>query len=109
MEELSSRCGVPAFYIEDSLSNLKKRGAIIEPSRGKFLTDFAIMSDKHGLWLEENAPKAVEPLSDEIFEALTRLSADMKSVGFYRAGKKRGRARLSVRRDGIQLPQQEIL
>lgn len=87
VEELSSRCGVPAFYIEDSLSNLKKRGAVIEPFRGKFLTDFAIMSDKHGLWLEENAPKAVEPLSDEIFAALTRLSADMKSVGFYRAGK----------------------
>ena len=87
VEELSSRCGVPAFYIEDSLANLKKRGAVIEPSRGRFLTDFVIMSDKHGLWLEENAPRAVEPLAGEISAALTRLSADMKSVGFYRAGK----------------------
>lgn len=87
VEELSTRCGVPAFYIEDCVSNLKKRGAVIEPSRGRFLTDFAIMSDKHGLWIEENAPKAVKPLADDVFEALTRLCDDMKSVGHYRADK----------------------
>lgn len=87
VEELSARCGVPAFYIEDSLANLKKRGAVIEPSRGKFLTDFAIMSDKHGIWIEENAPKAVEPFADDVFEALTRLYDDMKAVGHYRADK----------------------
>ena len=87
VEELSALSGVPAYYLEDSLSNLKKRGAVTEPIRGKFLTDFAILSDRHGLWLEENAPKAVEPLAGEMLEALKGLAADMTAVNHYRAGK----------------------
>lgn len=35
VEALASSCKVPAYYIEDSLKKLKKRGALIEPSRGK--------------------------------------------------------------------------
>lgn len=85
VEELSALCGVPAYYIEDRLDNLKKRGAVIETPTSKYQTDLAIIEDKHGIYVEENAKTAVTRLSDRVFSALEGLAKDMENVKHYRA------------------------
>lgn len=88
IEELAKLCGVPAYYIEERIENLSKREAIVEQSKGKYRTDFAIWSDKYGIYLEENAEKALLPVMDKLIKALLNIAEDSKSIDFYRAGKR---------------------
>ncbi len=85
VEELASLCGVPAYYIEDRVSNLLTREAVIEQVRGKYRTNFVIFSDKYGIYCEENAEKSLLPVTDRVIDALNALTEDMKTVDFYRA------------------------
>lgn len=46
VEELAKLCGVPAYYVEESLENLIRREALSEIVKGKYRTEFIIYSDK---------------------------------------------------------------
>lgn len=87
IEELAKLCGVPAYYIEERIENLCKRDAIVEQAKGKYRTDFVIWSDKYGIYLEENAEKALLPIMDKLIEALMNIAEEAKNIDFYRAGK----------------------
>lgn len=85
VEQLSELCGVPAYYVEDSLRNLSARGAVTTPSKGRYQTDFIIWSDVHGRYCEENAEKALRPLLDDMVTALRAVAAEGAQIDFYRA------------------------
>lgn len=86
-EDLAKLCGVPAYYVEERLENLVKRNAAIEAVRGKYQTNFIIWSDKHGIYCEENAPKALLPIQDRFLAALKSLAEEAGKLGFYKAEK----------------------
>lgn len=85
VEELAKLTGVPAFYIEERIDNLIKREALVEASKGRYLTDFIIWQDKHGIYCEENAEKALMPIMDKLISALDGIAEDAAKVDFYRA------------------------
>lgn len=86
-EELAKLCGVPAYYVEERLENLVKRGAVIEAVKGKYQTDFIIWSDKYGIYCEENAEKTIIPMVDMMVAALKALASDAGKIDFYKAEK----------------------
>lgn len=87
VEELAKLCGVPAYYVEDSIRNLLKREALIEPAKGKYQTDFVIWSDKYGIYCEENAEKAIMPVMDDLLTALKEIAKHAMKLDFYKAEK----------------------
>lgn len=87
VEELAKLCGVPAYYIEERLNNLLKREALIEVTKGKYQTNFIILSDKHGAYCEENAEKALMPVMDRLLDALDCIAREAAKIDFYKAGK----------------------
>ncbi len=87
VEELSTICGVPAYYIEDSLANLVKRGAVIEPMKGKYQTDFLIFTDKYAVYAEEHAEAALAPVMERLIDALDAIGDELLGIDFYRGGK----------------------
>ncbi|MBE6560424.1 MAG: RNA polymerase sigma factor [Ruminococcaceae bacterium] len=86
-EELADLCGVPAYYIEDCLANLKKRNAVITTPGGKVQTDFVIWTDKYAIFFEENLPGAAAPVADRMCEAIRVLARDAQQIPFWRAEK----------------------
>ncbi len=89
-EELAKLCGVPAYYIEDKISRLLKYEAIAEAAKGKYQTDFVILSDKHGIYCEENAEKTLMPVMEELIAALKEISRQAMKLDFYKAEKSEG-------------------
>ncbi len=87
VEELAKLCGVPAYYIEDSVANLVKRAALISPEKNKYRTDFVIYTDKYGQYCEENCEKALSGVMDKLIGALDGLYEEAGKLDFYRAGK----------------------
>lgn len=87
VEELAKLCGVPAYYVEERIENLLKREAILEVSKGKYQTDFIIWSDKHGIYCEENAEKALMPIMEKLLKALDCISEEASKIDFYKAEK----------------------
>lgn len=87
IEELAALCGVPAYYIEDRIEALEKRRAIIQPSKGRYLTDFIIWQDKHGKYWEENSEAALMPIAEKLASAFSRLFEEAVKIDFYRAEK----------------------
>lgn len=85
VEELAKITGVPAFYIEERIDNLVKREAVVEVSKGRYQTNFIIWSDKHGIYCEENAAKALMPIMDKLFAKLDLIAEDAAKMNFYRA------------------------
>lgn len=86
VETLSGLCGVPAYYIEDALQNLKHREAITEPSKGKYLTDFIIYGAEHSAY-NEKAGKFLEDIIDEFAELIKSFTEAVIQNGVYTAGK----------------------
>ena len=84
---MSKLCGVPAYYVEERISNLVKREALIEPTKGKYQTAFVIYSDKYGIFSEENAEKALLPIIDRMVNAFKKISDEAKDIDFYKAEK----------------------
>ncbi len=87
VEEISGFCGVPAYYVEDRMENLLRREAVIMESKGRYRTDFIILSDKHASFLENNAERVLMPMMDRLVSALKEISAQAQRIDFYRAGK----------------------
>lgn len=87
VEELAKVCGVPAYYIEDRIQNLLKREAVIEISRGRYQTNFIILSDKHGIYCEENTEKALMPMMDKLLTALGCIAEEAAKIDFHKAGR----------------------
>lgn len=85
-EELAALCGVPAYYVEDRMSNLKRRAAVIEVG-DKIQTDCLIFSDKHGQYCEANAEKVLMPIMDDLYQALQSIARDAAAMDFYKAEK----------------------
>lgn len=89
VEELAKICGVPAYYIEDRIENLLKREAVIEQTKGKYLTNFVIYSDKYGIYCEEKAEKILMPIMDRMLEAIKNITEEAHEIDFYKAEKSR--------------------
>lgn len=87
VEEISGFCGVPAYYVEDRMENLLRREAVIMESKGRYRTDFIILSDKHAAFLEKNAQRVIMPMMDRLVSALKAISVEAQRIDFYRAGK----------------------
>lgn len=87
VEELSAICGVPAYYIEDSLVNLVKRGAMIETVKGKYQTDLLIFTDKYAIYAEEHAEAALAPVMERLVDALDAIGDELLAIDFYRGGR----------------------
>lgn len=87
IEELAKCCGVPAYYIEESIKNLLKREAIIEITKGKYQTAFIIWSDKYKKFEEENVKKVLTPIMDDLIQMIKCISKEANKIGFYKANK----------------------
>ncbi len=87
VEELAKALGVPAFYIEDRVTYLEERCALIQPSKGKYRTDFLIRTDKYAKFCEENVEAALMPIIDRLTDALEQLYAEARKIDHYRAEK----------------------
>ena len=86
VEELAKICGVPAYYVEDSLANLLKREAVSEPVKGKYRTEFMIFSDKISRYAEK-AKDIFTPVTEDVVKAVCHLADEAESLGIYSAGK----------------------
>lgn len=88
VEELAKICGVPAYYIEDSLRNLVYREAVSEVSRGKYRTEFIIYSDKVSEY-SEKSENLFLPVMDDFIASMNALTDDIEKRNIYTAGKPR--------------------
>lgn len=87
IEELAKMCGVPAYYIEERIENLLNRDAVFEVSKGRYQTTFIIWSDKHGIYCEENAQRALMPIMEKLLKALEGIAEEAAGIDFYKAEK----------------------
>lgn len=87
VEELSKICGVPSYYIEDTVKNLLERNALIEVKKGKYRTDFIIWTDKHGDYCEKYGAMSLEPINEELMSALQEFYKGAERLSFYHAGR----------------------
>ena len=87
IEELAKLCGVPAYYIEDKISRLLQYEAMAEAGKGKYQTDFVILSDTYAIYCEENAEKTLMPVMEELIAALKEISGQAMKLDFYKAEK----------------------
>ncbi len=86
VEELAEICGVPAYYVEDRIDNLLKREAVSEPAKGKYRTEFMIYSDKVRQY-GEKAAGLLEPVVEDMVNAMRVLADGVEGLGIYTAGK----------------------
>ncbi len=87
VEAIAKRCGVPAYYIEDSIANLQRRQALTEQGSGKYRTAFLIWDDRYDIYCEAHAEKALMPVMEPMLDALDAIAEEMMTLDFYRAGK----------------------
>ena len=87
VEDLAKLIGVPAYYIEDRIYNLTQRKALIEQPKGKYLTDFVIISKKHYEYLKQSSMPAVAPIADRMTAALKKLTAETYRTDHCKGGK----------------------
>ncbi|MBE6658751.1 MAG: sigma-70 family RNA polymerase sigma factor [Ruminococcaceae bacterium] len=87
VEALSKHCGVPAYYIEDSIANLLRRQALTEQGNGKYRTDFLIWDDRYDIYCETHAEEALMPVMEPMLDALDTIAEEAMTLDFYRAGK----------------------
>ena len=81
VEELSSLTGVPAFYIEDRISNLIKREALIQPTKKTVQTNFLIFSKETNDYALTNSAKFAAAVSEDFYRLSLRLAEKMLSSG----------------------------
>lgn len=86
VEELAKLCGVPAYYIEDRLSNLIKHEALSEPAKGKYRTEFIIYSDKVSEYGEKHK-YIFEPVVGKFIFSMKTLAGSIVKAGICTAGK----------------------
>lgn len=86
IDELAKLCGVPAFYVEDSIQNLLKRQAVTEPVKGKYQTNFIIYSNQVDEYRQKARP-LFAPVVRPFVESMERLCKDCRGLGHYTAGK----------------------
>ncbi len=84
VEDLSRITGVPAYYIEDRIADLTARNALAEVSRGRYGTNFIILSDREGSWFEQHAERAIGSLCPRFADAMDALIADAEKIPFHR-------------------------
>lgn len=87
IEELTKCCGVPAYYIEESINNLLKREAVIEPVKGKYQTDFIIWSDEYGKFTENKAKVILMPIMNKLISMLKNITVDANKINFFKANR----------------------
>ena len=87
IEELSKLTGIPAFYIEERMDNLKRRAAVIEQPKGRYQTDFVIYFDKHCAYYDERAELVLLPIMERMITAFKSISKEACEISFYKAEK----------------------
>ena len=87
VETLSKQCGVPAYYIEDSVNTLLSRRALIEQTKDRYRTDFLIWSDKYGIYGEEHAEASLMPVMERMLDAFDAIAKETAALAHYRAEK----------------------
>lgn len=86
IEELAKLCGVPAYFIEDTVNRLIYREAITEPVKGKYQTCFIIYNEDHQRY-NENAENLAMPIVDEFADLIKIFTQKVIDTGVYTAGK----------------------
>ncbi len=87
VEELAELTGVPAFYIEDSLANLIKREAVIQPTKNTVQTNFLIFDDPALQYGKAHAGKLAQSLSAPFYQCAQALTEQTLSLGVATAEK----------------------
>lgn len=87
VEELSELTGVPAFYIEDSITNLRKREAVIRPTKSTVQTDFLIFDEQIYQYEQACANQCAEDVSEKFYLCAQGLTEQTLSMGIYTADK----------------------
>ena len=87
VEELSSITGVPAYFIEDRISNLIKREAVIQPTKTTVQTNFLIFDDTISAYAPGNSGKFVAAVSEKFFQLSRQLTDEVLSSGLQTANR----------------------
>lgn len=82
VEELSKLTGVPAYYIEDRISNLVKREAVIKPTRATAQTDFLIFDEKVSSYAPERSGEVVAAVSEQFYQLSHQLTEIMLTTNY---------------------------
>jgi len=90
LEEIVKYCGVPAYYVEDTLENLVKREAVTETAGHKYLTAFPIWTDEFGIYGETYAESMLAPILEPLSEAIAKFTEEAFLLDFYKAGRSEG-------------------
>lgn len=87
IEELSKLCGVPAYYIENSVENLIKREAMIKTDKIKYRTDFIIYGDQVIQYAMSAHDKFTSAIAEPFIQTLKGFTKAVIETGIYTAGK----------------------
>ena len=85
VEALSGLTGVPAYFIEDRISNLIKREAVIQPTRATVQTNFLIFDEKIKGYAHEHTGEFVTSVSEKFYALSRRLTDKILSSGLQTA------------------------
>ena len=86
-EELAKLTGVPAYYVEDKLDSLDTYAALIQPSKGRYQTDFIIITEAYWKFCMGFAKENFRSIADQMCSALEKLFEEAEKINFYRGGK----------------------
>ena len=86
VEALSAHTGVPAYYVEDNLQQLKHRGAMSDQPGGRFLSEVAIYTPEHVAYFRQQEA-LFTPLAAGFARALQALADKAAQLGHYTAGR----------------------
>lgn len=89
VEELSTLTGIPAYYIEDRIDNLKYREAIIEKPSGKYQTNFMIHKNSDIKNHIERGKLISEKVWQRFIDIIDDCMDSVMNIGFYTAGRTR--------------------
>lgn len=86
VEDLAKLCGVPAYYIENSLENLLAREAIVEIVKGKYQTNFIIYGQEMRQHYEE-VKRFGENIAETVINTLKVFTSEVMQMDIYTGGK----------------------
>lgn len=85
--ELAQQTGVPAFYIEDTITNLINREALIKVGKDKYQTNMVIFSDETHQYMLRFGTNVAKDIGNDFISRLKLFTAEVVKTGIYTAGK----------------------
>lgn len=84
VETLAAHTGVPAYYVEDNLRQLIRRGAMSEIPKGRYRSEVAIYTPEHAAYFQKQEA-LFTPLAEEFAAALRQLADGAAKLSHYTA------------------------